>query len=49
MLLAIRRQTDLRIAAPRPALARLIHIVGMDQVLKVYPTVAAAKAAPVTE
>jgi anti-anti-sigma factor len=47
VLLAIRRQTDLRIAAPRPVMARLIHIVGMDQVLKVYPTVAAAREAPV--
>ncbi|WP_405592184.1 STAS domain-containing protein [Streptomyces sp. NBC_01190] len=48
VLLAIRRQTDLRIAAPRPVLERLIRIVGMDQVLTIYPTVEAAKAAPVS-
>ncbi|WP_329129514.1 STAS domain-containing protein [Streptomyces sp. NBC_01476] len=47
VLLSVGRQTDLRIAAPRPVLERLIRIVGMDQVLKVYPTVEAAKAAPV--
>ncbi|MFC4031233.1 STAS domain-containing protein [Streptomyces polygonati] len=46
VLLAIRRQTDLRIAAPRPVLERLIRMVGMDQVLTIYPTVEAAKAAP---
>ncbi|WNI14346.1 STAS domain-containing protein [Actinacidiphila sp. ITFR-21] len=49
VLLSIGRQTDLRIAAPRPALERLIGIVGMDKVLKIHPTVAAAKAAPAGE
>jgi anti-anti-sigma factor len=47
VLLAVRKQTDLRIAAPRPVLERLIRIVGMDQVLAIYPTVEEAKAAPV--
>jgi hypothetical protein len=49
VLLAVGRQTDLRIAAPRLVPERLIQLVGMDQVLKIYPTVAAAKAAPVGE
>jgi anti-anti-sigma regulatory factor len=47
VLLAVGRRTDLRIAAPRPVLGRLIQLVGMDQVLKICPTVPAARAAPV--
>jgi anti-anti-sigma factor len=46
VLLTLHQSTDLRIAAPRPVLERLITVVGMDRVLKLYPSVEAAMAAP---
>ncbi|PVC80701.1 anti-sigma factor antagonist [Streptomyces sp. CS090A] len=42
LLLATHQQADLRIAAPSPAVTRLISIVGADQVLSIHPTVEAA-------
>ncbi|MEU6854501.1 STAS domain-containing protein [Actinacidiphila alni] len=38
LLLSTHQRTDLRVAAVPPQLARLLRIVGVDQVLKVYTT-----------
>jgi anti-anti-sigma factor len=46
VLIEVNQVTDLRIAAPRPVLDRLIKMVGMDRVLKVYPTLEEATAVP---
>ncbi|MFF7328899.1 STAS domain-containing protein [Streptomyces sp. NPDC008150] len=43
VLLTFHRRTDLRVAAPSPAVARLLAITGTDTVLSVYPSVQAAQ------
>ncbi|MEV1093830.1 STAS domain-containing protein [Streptomyces microflavus] len=43
LLLATHQETDLRIANPSPAVARLISIVGAGHVLNVHPTMEAAR------
>ncbi|WP_328863014.1 hypothetical protein [Streptomyces sp. NBC_00306] len=43
-LLRMRRLTDLRVAAPTPALNRLLDITGADQALALHATVANASA-----
>ncbi|MFE8978725.1 STAS domain-containing protein [Streptomyces cyaneofuscatus] len=43
LLMATHQKADLRIAAPSPAVTRLISIVGADQVLKIHPTLEAAR------
>ncbi|MFJ7063592.1 STAS domain-containing protein [Streptomyces griseobrunneus] len=45
LLLSTDQDTDLRIAAPSPAVTRLISIEGADQVLRIHPTVEAARSA----
>ncbi|MEW5542716.1 STAS domain-containing protein [Streptomyces cyaneofuscatus] len=45
LLLSTHQDADLRIAAPSPAVTRLISIVGADQVLRIHPTVKAARSA----
>lgn len=42
LLLSTHQDADLRIAAPSPAVTRLISIVCADQVLRIHPTVEAA-------
>jgi anti-anti-sigma factor len=49
VLLEVNQRTDLRIAAPVPFVARLISMVGMDRVLRLFPTVEEATAAPLRE
>ncbi|WP_327686192.1 STAS domain-containing protein [Streptomyces sp. NBC_00467] len=44
LLLRIHPLTDLRIAAPAPALQRMLDITGADQVLTLHATVADASA-----
>ncbi|MEU1122750.1 STAS domain-containing protein [Streptomyces sp. NPDC005899] len=46
LLLEAHRRTELRIAAPRAALTRLLRTAGVDQVLRTYPSLDAALAAP---
>ncbi|WP_411118320.1 STAS domain-containing protein [Streptomyces sp. 058-1L] len=43
LLLATHQEADLRIAAPSPAITRLISIVGADQVLNTHPTLQATR------
>nr|PPQ61910.1 anti-sigma factor antagonist [Streptomyces sp. QL37] len=38
LILATHHRTDLRIAAPSPAVGRLFHIGGADTVLRLFPT-----------
>ncbi|MFJ9061765.1 STAS domain-containing protein [Streptomyces sp. NPDC102409] len=38
LVLATHHRTDLRIAAPSPAVSRLFHIVGANTVLRLFPT-----------
>ncbi|MFI8008481.1 STAS domain-containing protein [Streptomyces sp. NPDC086010] len=45
LILTTNHRTDLRIAAPSPAISRLFQIVGADTVLNLYPTVDDALAA----
>ncbi|MFI1532311.1 STAS domain-containing protein [Streptomyces griseus] len=45
MLLATHQRSVLRIVNPSPRLARLLRIYGVDQVLHIYPTLHAARAA----
>ncbi|WP_333767150.1 STAS domain-containing protein [Streptomyces sp. IBSBF 2435] len=47
VLLEVQRLTEVRIAGPQPAVRRLIELVGFDRVLKVFPSLEAAAAAPV--
>ncbi|MFC8350353.1 STAS domain-containing protein [Streptomyces sp. NPDC057280] len=44
LLLNIHGQTDLRVAAPSPQVARILELTGADTVLPVRPTVAEAAA-----
>jgi anti-anti-sigma factor len=46
VLLEVNQRTDLRIAAAVPFVARLITMVGMDRVLRLFPTVEEARRAP---
>ncbi|MDQ0795778.1 STAS domain-containing protein [Streptomyces sp. B1I3] len=46
LLLEVHQRTELRIAAPGAALTRLLRIAGVDQVLRIHPTLDAALAAP---
>ncbi|MFF7365448.1 STAS domain-containing protein [Streptomyces sp. NPDC008125] len=39
LVLTVHDQADLRIAAPSPAVHRLLHIVGADAFLHLHPTV----------
>jgi STAS domain-containing protein len=39
--------TTLRLAAPHSQVARVLHVTGLDRILSVHPTVAAALAEPV--
>ncbi|WP_327292906.1 STAS domain-containing protein [Streptomyces sp. NBC_01198] len=48
VLLEVQRVTELRVARPQPAVRRLIELVGFDRVLQVYPTLEAARTAPLT-
>ncbi|QTA36738.1 STAS domain-containing protein [Streptomyces sp. CA-256286] len=43
LLMTTHQEADLRIAAPSPAVTRLISIVGADQVLNIHPTLEAAR------
>ncbi|MET7584565.1 STAS domain-containing protein [Streptomyces microflavus] len=43
LVLATHQRTDLRIAAPSPAVARLFGVVGADTFLHIHPTVDAAR------
>lgn len=43
VLLRFHQLTDLRVAAPSPAVTRLLAVTGTDVVLSVYPTVQAAQ------
>ncbi|WP_406141516.1 STAS domain-containing protein [Streptomyces anulatus] len=45
LLLATHQKADLRIVAPSPAIRRLISITDADQVLRIHPTLEAARAA----
>ncbi|WP_051822050.1 STAS domain-containing protein [Streptomyces alboviridis] len=45
LIMTTHQEADLRIAAPSPAITRLISIVGADQVLNIHPTVEAARSA----
>ncbi|MGP3756958.1 STAS domain-containing protein [Streptomyces sp. IBSNAI001] len=45
LVLSIHSAADLRIAAPSPAVIRLLGVVGADTVLRIYPTVEDALAA----
>ncbi|MFE1365642.1 STAS domain-containing protein [Streptomyces anulatus] len=45
LLLTTHQEAHLRIANPSPAVTRLISIVGADQVLRIHPTVEAARSA----
>ncbi|MFC8230724.1 STAS domain-containing protein [Streptomyces sp. NPDC057287] len=38
LVLSTHSQGDLRIAAPSPAVIRLLRVVGADNVLRIYPT-----------
>ncbi|WP_329230001.1 STAS domain-containing protein [Streptomyces sp. NBC_00111] len=46
LLIEVHQRTDLRIAAPGPALERLLRTAGVDQVLRSYPSLDAALGAP---
>jgi anti-anti-sigma factor len=46
VLLEANQRTDLRIAGAVPFVARLITMVGMDRVLRLFPTVGEARRAP---
>lgn len=46
ILIEVARTTELRVAAPRPALRRLIEMVGLDAVLKLHDSVEEARAVP---
>ncbi|SFF90928.1 anti-anti-sigma factor [Actinacidiphila alni] len=43
LLIRTHRTTDLRIAGLHPPVDRLFHLVGVDTVLKIFPTVADAR------
>ncbi|WP_327111001.1 STAS domain-containing protein [Streptomyces sp. NBC_01341] len=45
LVLTTHHRTDLRIAAPSPAITRLFGLIGADSVLRIYPTVEEALAA----
>ncbi|AWL90188.1 anti-sigma factor antagonist [Streptomyces globisporus] len=45
LLLTTHHRTDLRIAAPSETIERLLAVVGVDSVLRVFPTVDAAQSA----
>ncbi|MFC8596568.1 STAS domain-containing protein [Streptomyces atroolivaceus] len=45
LVLSTHAQADLRIAAPSPAVARLFRVIGVDTVLRIYPTLQDALAA----
>lgn len=45
LVLTTHHRSDLRIAAPSPAVSRLFHLVGADAVLRLYPTLEDALAA----
>ncbi|MFJ4126124.1 STAS domain-containing protein [[Kitasatospora] papulosa] len=45
LILATHNRTDLRIAAPSPAVTRLFSLIGADSVLHFYPTLEDALAA----
>ncbi|MFD4694492.1 STAS domain-containing protein [Streptomyces sp. NPDC058463] len=45
LVIAIHHRTDLRIAAPSPAVMRLFRVTGADTFLHLYPTLEGALAA----
>ncbi|MFB8029092.1 MULTISPECIES: STAS domain-containing protein [unclassified Streptomyces] len=49
LLIDTHQRNDLRIAAPGPALTRLLRTAGVDQVLRSYPSLDAAVGAPPTD
>ncbi|MFJ8887920.1 STAS domain-containing protein [Streptomyces sp. NPDC102402] len=46
LLIEVHQRTDLRIAAPGPALTRLLRTAGLDQVLRIHPSLDAALGRP---
>ncbi|SFF77138.1 anti-anti-sigma factor [Actinacidiphila alni] len=46
LLLRIHQATDLRVAGPQPQVERLFRLVGVDALLRIYPTAALAQAVP---
>lgn len=46
VLIAASRLTELRIAAPQPALRKLLELVGMDRLFDIHPTLESARSAP---
>jgi anti-anti-sigma factor len=48
VLLEVRRVTEVRVARPQPAVRRLLELVGFNRVLHLYPTLEAARTAPLT-
>ncbi|MFB4423693.1 STAS domain-containing protein [Streptomyces sp. QL37] len=48
LLIEVHQRTELRIAAPGTVLTRLLRTAGVDRVLRSYPTLDAALAAPPT-
>ncbi|WP_329172447.1 STAS domain-containing protein [Streptomyces sp. NBC_01477] len=46
LVMIFHQRTDLRIAAPGPAVTRLFELVRVDTVLRLYPSVEAALGAP---
>ncbi|SHN06176.1 anti-anti-sigma factor [Actinacidiphila paucisporea] len=46
VLITVHRLTELRIAAPRPALQKLLELVGVDRLFPIYPSVESARSAP---
>ncbi len=45
LIIATHHRADLRIAAPSTSVERLLHVIGADTFLRIYPTVDDARAA----